>query len=196
MTGIILAGGEGLRFNRRTKALLKIKGKTIIERLLVKLSSVFDDLIIITNNPELCIYPIRAVKDIFPNKGSIGGLYTGLMYSKTEYNFVVASDMPFLNVRLIKYIKNICNGFDVVVPKVKSRYEPLHAIYSKNCAGVIGNQLGENNLKITDLFQSVRVKEIGEDVIKKIDPEFLSFFNINTPEDYQKALKLAKRAIA
>ncbi|MBI4655770.1 MAG: hypothetical protein HY746_03370 [Elusimicrobia bacterium] len=89
-------------------------------------------------------------------------------------------------------MKKSCNGFYVVVPKLKFRYETLHAIYSKDCIGTIETQLKKNNLKITDFFQNVKTKEITADIIKKFDPAFLSFFNINTPFNYRKALKIAE----
>lgn len=194
MTGIILAGGKSIRFGK-DKVLLKIGKKTIIETIINKFESIFDETLIVTNNfalfDKLSNYPINVTCDIIDNKGSLGGLYSGLVNSKSEYNFVVACDMPFLNVELIRYMKNNCNGFDITVPKLQTRYETLHAVYSKNCIKYIEKQLKNDNLKINAFFKYVKIKEVTVKTVKKFDKNLLSFFNVNTPYAYRKALKMA-----
>jgi molybdopterin-guanine dinucleotide biosynthesis protein A len=202
MTGIILAGGKNTRI-RTNKALLKIGDKTIIQVIVSKLKQVFDEIIVVTDRLEpINQLPIteltRIVNDIIPDKGSLGGLYSGLINSRSQYNFVVACDMPFLNVELIKFMKSNCNpaiacksGVDVIIPKLKTGYETLHAIYSKNCIAPIEKQLRQDNLKIIDFFSRMKVKEITEDIIKQFDSQLLSFFNINTEDDYKQALNIA-----
>ncbi len=193
MTGIILAGGKSTRFNGKNKAFFKIGNEIIIENIIKKLSSIFDDVVIVANDFKLPNYPVRIVKDIYPGKGPLGGIYTGLVNSNTKYNFVVACDMPFLNLELIEHIKNECRDdedFDIIVPKLGTHYEPLHAIYSKNCITCIEKQIRQDNLKITELFKYVKIKEIPEQIIKRFDPQLLSFFNVNTPLNYRKALKI------
>ena len=191
MTGIILAGGRNSRI-RTGKAFLKIGGKTIIKKTLDKFRKIFSEVIIVTNNfLEYQNSGARLVKDIIPDKGPLGGIYSGLVSSESEYNFVVACDMPFLNVELIKYIKNNCDGFDVIIPRLDRGYETLHAIYSKNCIVPIEKQLKQDNLKIIDFFLQVRIKKITEEIVQHFDPGLVSFFNINTNVDYQKAVKIA-----
>ena len=200
MTGIILAGGKNTRI-RTNKALLKIpsseagfKEKTFIRIIVEKLRGIFNEIIIVTNNPEEHkALRVKLVKDIIPDKGSLGGLYSGLVHSGTSHSFVVAVDMPFLNPDLIKYMKKFCPKYDVITPKIKGIYEPLHTIYSKNCLPHIEKQIQDNNLRIIEFFPKLRVKEIKEPTIRKFDPELLSFFNINTLEDYQKARELTSR---
>lgn len=188
MTGIILAGGKNTRIGK-SKPLLKIGNETIIENIINKFRVIFDEILVIGNNVLLYNFT-RVVADIISDKGPLGGLYSGLVNSKSEYNFVVACDMPFINVELVKYMKNNCDDFDVVTPKLKYGYEALHTIYSKNCISHIEKQLKQDNLKITDFFYHVRVKEITENIIKQFDPQLLSFFNINNDADYQQALRL------
>ncbi|MFN3966635.1 MAG: molybdenum cofactor guanylyltransferase [Endomicrobiia bacterium] len=191
MTGIILSGGKNTRIGTN-KAFLKIIGMEIIEIIVDKFKDIFEEIIVVTNSTEEYQHlEVKLVKDIIPNKDSLGGLYSGLVNSKNQYNFVVACDMPFVNVELIKFMKSNYNSFDVVVPKLKNGYEPLHAIYSKNCIGPVKKQIERNNLKIIDFFSEVRVKEITEDTIRQFDPQLLSFFNINTEDDYQQALNIA-----
>lgn len=189
MTGIILSGGKNTRIGFN-KAFIKIDNITVIEIIINKLKKIFEEIIIVTNFPEeYQKFNVKVVKDIIPDKGPLGGLYSGLVNSKSQYSFVVACDMPFLNVELIEFIKNNCSEFDVIVPKHKNGYEPLHAIYSKDCIYHIEKQLGQDNLKITGFFKKVKLKEITEDIIKHFDPDLLSFFNINTKSDYEEVLR-------
>lgn len=184
-TGIILAGGESVRMGK-DKAFILFSGKPLIETVMVKLSALFKDLIIITNKPRLYRkYGIKIQKDILPGRGPLGGIYTGLLSSKTLHNFIVACDMPFLNQDLIRYMVEEINGFDVVIAKAHGRFQPVHAVYSKHCIGPIENELSKNNLKITNFFQYVKVRTITEKEAARFDPDGLSFKNINTPENIE-----------
>lgn len=187
---IVLAGGNSTRINN--KPFLRLGDKTLIEYIVNRLNNSFNEIIIVTN--EIKKYNINSLKnnkkikvisDVIKNKGPLGGIYSGLTYSSKEYNFVLASDMPFVNINLVKYMKNII-GFDAVVPKFNSYIEPLYAVYSKNCLPIIKSQLEKNNLKIKNFIDKINVKYIEEDVIKKFD-DGLCFFNINTKEDLEKA---------
>ena len=185
-TGMILAGGKSSRMGE-DKSFILFSGKPLIENLIDKLSPLFEDLIIITNQPHLYRkYGIKTQRDILPGRGSLGGMYTGLLFSKNMYNFIVACDMPFLNQDLVEYILKESNGYDVVVPERNGKFQPLCAVYSKNCIRPIETKLSRNNLKITDFFQYVQVKTITEKEIGKLDPQQLCFVNINTPQDYQR----------
>ena len=122
--------------------------------------------------------------------GSLSGLHSGLVASKSKYNFVVACDMPFLNEELVRYMKNGCENYDIVVPKINHRYEPLFAIYSRNCISFIEKQLERDNRKIMDILALVNKRVITHDELNKFDSEALSFFNINTHVDYQQGLNI------
>lgn len=129
--------------------------------------------------------------DLYPGKGALGGIYTGLVSSANFHNLTVACDMPFLNIELLRYMIELCPGFDAVVPRVGRNVEPLHAIYSKNCLDPIARLLKHGNLQIGNLFNSVKVRYIEQDEIDKFDPEHLSFFNVNTKADLERAWELA-----
>lgn len=199
MTGIILAGGRNTRMGLH-KALLKINGETIIESIIKQMFLLFEEVIIITNAKEIfntlrytshCNRrAIRVLPDIIPNKGPLGGIYSGLVYSKTKYNFIAACDMPFINLELVKYMMKNVRNYDVIVPRTEKGYEPLHAIYSKDCIVHIERQIKQNNLKTTNFFTKVKIKEIGERVVRGIDPLLRSFFNINSNADYQQVLNI------
>lgn len=193
MTAVILAGGE----NKRTglnKALLKLNGQSLMETIIGKLRNLFKEVIIVSSYPrEYEHLNLKVVKDLIPQKGPLGGIYSGLSFSKSSHSFVVACDMPFINPDLIRYMKVRIDDSDVLIPKTREGYEPLHAFYSKNCLDVIRKQLdSEASLKIVDFFDQVKVKYIEEEEVRKFDPDGLSFFNINTSGDLNKARQIAK----
>lgn len=138
----------------------------------------------------------RTVVDLYPGKGSLGGIYTGLTYSNSFYNLVVACDMPFLNTALLRHMISLSTGFDVVIPRLDDNIEPLHAVYSRNCASFIEEQLKRDDLRIRGFFDSVKVRYIEKEELERFDPEHLSFFNVNTEADLVKARTMAKTEAA
>lgn len=187
MTGIVLAGGNNSRMGKK-KAFINVFGNTIIDNIIATFQDIFLEIIIVTNNPEDFQYSgIKAVPDLIHGKGPLGGLYTGLNEARYEQCFVMACDMPYTNRRLIQYITGI-TGYDVVVPKINGRYEPLFACYSKKCAAYAREQLEEGNLRLSSIFPELRVKEIGTEELKIYDEGLLSLININTPEDLSKLI--------
>ena len=186
ITGIILSGGKSSRMGG-DKAFLPFPVRPLIEITLANLSGLFAELIIVANKLEPYLrYGVKTVADIVPERGPLGGIYTGLLSSDTMYNFIVACDMPFINQDLIRYMVQRIDDFDVVIPMYNDRFEPLCAVYSKKCIKSIEEELSKGNLKIRDFFQQAKVKTISQKEIVKFDPQGLSFKNINTPEDHKK----------
>jgi molybdopterin-guanine dinucleotide biosynthesis protein A len=194
-TGIILAGGKNLRLGRN-KALEKIGGVTIIERVVNSLTPVISQLIIVTSDGKNHLIPIpfaKFVADIYPGKGPLGGIYSGLSASNTELSIAVACDMPFLNTRLLQHMVEFSPGYDAVVPVLrKSFFEPLHSIYSINCLSIIKNHIETGQLSIRAFLSEANVRYINEDECRKYDPDLLSFFNINRQSDLEQAMKIAE----
>lgn len=187
MAAIILSGGNNRRM-LRNKAFLQIKQKTIIEREIEVLSTLFSRIIVVTHTPENHEYlRVDLVSDLLSGKGPLGGIYSGLIASKDKYNFVVGCDLPFLNAGLISYMVKVTNGHDIVVPKLNGFVEPLHAVYSKHCLIPIRRQLDRNELRIQSFFGEVKVRYVGKSEIEGYDPDHIAFFNINTEDDLKKA---------
>lgn len=183
ITGMILSGGKSLRMGEN-KAFIEIEGMPIIQRICNLFRGLFREVIIVTHQRELYLHLEATVhKDLFPNAGALGGLYTGLIYSSFPYAFTVACDMPFLKASVIEYLSQQVERYDVVVPKTHDGLQPLHAIYSKNCIPPIQKMLQEKKTRIIDFYPSVRVKMIEAKEILGIDPEMESFINLNTPEE-------------
>ena len=198
MTGVILAGGKNSRIGLN-KAFLEIGGKRIIDRTVEIYKKIFDEILIITNTPEDYQYLTESVilseaknlklkiyTDLIPHRGSLGGIYTGLYYSKSDYAFFSACDMPFLNERVIRHIIKGAKDYDIIVPYFKHRLHPLHAVYSKKCLPLIKVMVGKNRLKIKDLFLKCKVKRITDIPETKLPP----FSNINTMRDFRRADKM------
>jgi molybdopterin-guanine dinucleotide biosynthesis protein A len=200
VTGIVLAGGMSRRLGR-DKAVETIEGRTLISRVLDSLAHVTQELVVVVNNHEreeelaLPDSVIVAV-DIYPDTGSLGGIFTGLSASSNQWGFVVACDMPFLNLELLEYLLSQRGGHDIVVPVIDHRPEPTHAAYSKVCLPAIETRLRANDLKIAKFFDDVRAKYVSQRNVEDLDPGGLSFFNVNTEEDLTRARMLAGEGAA
>ena len=189
VTGVILAGGKSLRFGRN-KSFVEINGTRLIERVVHVLKLVFKHIIIITNSPqEYLSLGLPTYEDIIKGLGPIGGIYTGLEAIKDEKGFFVACDMPFINEDLVRYIVGVSYSFDVVVPKIDWRIEPLHALYSKSCLPTIKDLIASNIYQIRKTFQTLHVRYVDETEIKSHDPQMRSFMNINRQNELLDIMK-------
>ncbi len=195
MSSIILAGGNSSRLGLN-KALEIINGKSLVQHVANCLTSLSEEIIIVTARYECPSYfpfipMMKTVADIHPGKGPLGGIYSGLVTSSYSRAIIVGCDMPFPNFALLNYMTQLSPAFDIVVPRIGEKVEPLCAIYSRNCLLPIHKLLKRDELKISRLFSVVRTRYVTEDEIDKFDPEHLSFFNINTQADLDKARRLA-----
>lgn len=192
MNAIILAGGKNERMAKK-KAFLKLRKKPIIGIVIGNLQPLFEEVIIVTNFLQKYEHlKVKVVKDVISYCGPLGGLYSGLKESKSHYNFVTGCDMPFLKIPLIKHLVDNCKGNDVTIPKFDGFLEPLCAIYSRNCLEAIKEELDKNNLALRSIFTKVRIKYILKKDLLRFDPDLISFFNINTAKDMERAKKLFK----
>jgi molybdopterin-guanine dinucleotide biosynthesis protein A len=193
MTSIVLAGGKSLRLGRE-KALEEIGGCSLIERVIERLSLLGNEIIVVTSSSDqLPDLGVKRVIDSYPGKGNLVGIYSGLKEVASSHGLVVGCDMPFLNVALLRHLIELSPGFDVVIPRVDDEMEPLHAVYSKNCLAPIEATLGEGKRRIVDFFPAVRVRYIESADIEEFDPQHLSFFNINSEADLERARILLER---
>ena len=191
---IILAGGKNTRI-ARNKAFIQLAGKTVLENTINILQKISSQVIIVTNRKEAYLkFKAFVAVDLIRESGPLGGIFSGLCYSTSYYSFVVGSDMPFPQIGLIQLLLEKCTNQDVVIPETNGEVEPLFAIYSKNCLPVIFHHLQKHDLRIRHILGELRVERVGEEEIDTVDPEHLSFFNINTPEDLKKAQTLLSRA--
>ncbi|OGP88553.1 MAG: hypothetical protein A2031_02730 [Deltaproteobacteria bacterium RBG_19FT_COMBO_43_11] len=187
LTGIILAGGKNARMGKK-KSFLKVENARLIDKILGVYHEIFSEVIIVTNDPLFYTEFANAVlvTDIYKDKGALGGIYAGLFFASYNYSFIAACDMPFLNADFICYLIEQADKYDIVVPQFSDGFQPLHAIYSKNCLPAIKRHLLADKLKITAFYKELRVFPVCEDQIKPFNKDGRLFLNINTPEDLKK----------
>ncbi|MBN1613393.1 MAG: molybdenum cofactor guanylyltransferase [Deltaproteobacteria bacterium] len=169
------------------KAFLEIDGERLIDRTVRIFREIFDEIILVTNSPlEYLDQDVDIVTDIYKGKGALGGIFTGIFYASGSRSFVAACDMPYLNRSFIEHMIRLADAYDVVVPRTAEGYQPLHAIYSKNCLAPIKKLLLEDRLKVSGFFKGRKLLMIGEEILRGFDPEGMMFFNVNTKEDLGK----------
>jgi len=189
---IILAGGDSKRLGS-PKALLKFQDCSLIELIIRRLEGYFDQLTLVTDRADLYNHlPVQITGDIIKTdeKSPLRGIHAGLSSSPLPHQFVAACDMPFLNLDLISYMEKHAKGYDAVVPRIGKYFQPLHAYYSRTCIELIEHQVNKGQYKVTDFYNQLNIKYIGEDEIERFDPQQLSFMNINRWSDYEAALKI------
>ncbi len=194
ITGVILAGGRGTRFHGRNKALIQINGGTILDRLCKVLSSIFDHVLLITNAPQdYLAWDIAMASDLFGIRSSLTGIHAALFHATTPYVFCTACDTPFLQPELIRLIVGRMDGrYEVVMPETGKGTEALCAVYAKTCLPRIEQAVIDGRLKILRVFRQERIGRVPESEIRKVDPDLISFFNINTPQDLETARRLVQ----
>ncbi len=194
MTSIVLAGGKNRRL-ARNKAQEIIDGKSLIEHVTERLKPLTSHILIVTSKEQpglLVACKAEILVDLYPNKGPLGGIYTGLLAARSSHSLVVACDMPFLNTELLRYMVEFSANFDLVIPRVGNFVEPLHAVYTKSCLAPIEYMIKQGKLSILDLLSLVQARFLEAKEIDSFDPKHLSFFNINAEADLEMARQLAE----
>ncbi len=192
-TGVILSGGLSTRFNGQDKALLRVGGRRILDRLYDIFSDLFDEIILVTNQPlQFVEWDLTIVTDLFPVRSSLTGIHAGLFYMKNPFAFFSACDTPFLKKELVEtLLENIDKSHDIIMPETSAGMEPLCAIYSKRCLKAAEHHIKQNKFKIQRALSNHRLKKIPEAKLRLKDPELRSFFNINALEDLKVAEEMA-----
>lgn len=195
VSAVVLAGGMSRRLGR-DKAVEPLEGEPLIRRVLSRVAQVTDETVVVVNHAarasELPLGgDVATAVDRYPDSGSLGGIFTGLEAARSEWALIVACDMPFLNIPLLRRILSLREGRDAVVPIVEGRPEPTHAAYSRRCLPHIERRLRANDLKISRFFEDVDVGYLPQLAVDEYDPGHLSFFNVNTEQDLERARQLA-----
>ena len=198
VTGVILAGGKSRRMGQN-KALLRLGNETIIGQVIHRIQPISDELLLITNSPdEYKHLGITMHKDIIPNAGALGGIHAGLTYASHQTVICVGCDNPFLMPNLLTYLVSVLGEHDAVMPytykkppsdneNVQITLQTLCAVYSKRCLPIIEQMLNEPDLRVHALQERANVLTLAPEIWQTYDPEGHSFFNVNAPEDFEKA---------
>ena len=185
----IIAGGQSRRMGR-DKAFVELAGKPLIEHVIERSADLKQaETILITNDPAQYQHlGLPMYSDVFPGKGSLGGIYTALVQAKSPSSLVLACDMPFVNADLLRFmIQKMDDEGDIVVPRVDGYPQGLHAIYKKTCIKPIAEQLAADQLKIIRFYDQMRVRYLDESDYAAHDPQARSFSNLNTPAELADA---------
>jgi molybdopterin-guanine dinucleotide biosynthesis protein A len=199
ITGIILSGGKSSRMGRN-KSLLKVGDTTVIERVRDLLKSIFQDVILITNDPEEYKFlGLTMFEDVYKHRGPLAGIHSGLVHSSTDVNYIISCDIPFMTQEMIKYLVDYKTDKKVTIAKAVGFIQQLAGKYSKACVSEAEEMLKEQiKAERRDDIQRKRrcnvlklVDRVGAEII---DAEKLPFynedlyFNMNKTEDYELLL--------
>jgi molybdopterin-guanine dinucleotide biosynthesis protein A len=199
---VIQAGGQSARMGE-DKALKPFLGHPLIQRVIERLSPLADEMLVTTNRPDDYAFlnastspaqRIRLVPDLVAGRGALGGLYTALASANGDMVAVVACDMPFASPSLIEAATRLMvnEDADVVIAKTAEGHEPFHAVYRRaTCVPAIRSAIEADKWKVIAWFPAVKVHELSPDEVRKYDPSGLCFWNVNTPEEFAEAERLA-----
>ena len=175
----------------RDKALLPLGEMSLIEHVLRRVEGLGDEVLITTNQPDAYAFlGMQMVGDRRPGAGALNGLLTALEAGHGDRVLLLACDTPFVNRALLEHMLAINTDAEVVIPERGERLQPMHAIYAKSCAGPVSEALENGEKRMISFFPHIRTRIVQQEVLDQYDPDGLSFFNANTPEDLTKAEKL------
>ena len=192
MTSIILLGGSSTRLGR-DKAMEVLAGVSLLDRVINKMTQISNEILLVmkpgqSRNINFSSSSVKIIFDTPLSNGPLGGLYSGLKASSSEYAWVVGCDMPFLNTELLKYQMEFASKYDAVVPKF-NQLQALHAVYGRSCISSIETLFKQNrNQAIQSFFPLVNVLYLEKSDILDYDPSGKSFFNVNTNDDLELAI--------
>ncbi|MGB8984445.1 MAG: molybdenum cofactor guanylyltransferase [Anaerolineales bacterium] len=195
LTVCIQAGGASSRMGE-DKALKTFLGRPLIQRVVERLVPIAEEVIVTTNTPDdYRFLGLRLVPDLRPGRGALGGLYTAIASAAQPVVAVTACDMPFASAPLLEAARWLLveEAADVVIARSEEGYEPLHAVYRRaTCLPAIEAALDADQWKVIAWFPQVKVRILTSEEIKRYDPSGLAFWNVNTPEEFVEAEKIAQ----
>jgi molybdopterin-guanine dinucleotide biosynthesis protein A len=200
---LILAGGRSRRLGQ-DKVWLMLDGQPLVERVARRVLPIADEIIFSTMAPDRFAdlarslpVPVQIVPDQQPGRGPLEGIRAGLAIARCELVLALATDLPFVSLPLLAHMVEIAAGLDAVVPQIHHRHsgvlalEPLHALYRRSCLPAIAARLAVGDNVAYSFLDDVRARHLCPEEIQAFDPDFLSFFNVNSPDDWREALRLA-----
>lgn len=192
-TAIILAGGKSSRMGF-DKQFLKLRDKFIIEMITERLQKVFGEIIIVTGRPdEYEKYGFKLVEDEVKDFGPLAGIHVGLKSSGSMHNYIVACDMPFINLKYLEYMMELIEQHggmvDGVITRLGEWIEPFNAFYSKSLLPKIEENIENGKRQINLLLQGSNVLYISESKARVFSPDWAMFTNVNTQKDYESLMK-------
>jgi len=191
-TGVVVAGGWSKRMGRRKEA-MEFGGVSLLEHVIARVGGMFSRVVVVAKEPEqLPALGVEVVKDCREGSGPLAGICGGLEALETEYAFVCACDMPFVNAGVVRVLWGHAGEGEVVIPRGELGLEPLHAFYSKRCLEPVKRALRAGKRRIVDFFHEVSVVEVGAEELSRVGDYEESFLNLNTPDEYERAVEVMR----
>ena len=202
----ILAGGRGTRLGGADKGALAIGGHTILDRQLDVLSGLVGNVFLV-GGPRPVTGPaarLPHVADLHAGLGPLAGIQAALQHltggpgPAAEVLLIVACDLPFLSRPFLAYMLDRAVAgaaeVDVVVPRTEDCLHPLCAAYNRRVRGAVDARLASRALAVQALFDELRVVVVGPEVVATFDPDGIMLWNVNTPDEYERACARAAMA--
>ncbi len=192
-TAIILAGGESRRMGH-DKASLLLGGRTLLEQVIATMQQVFPCVIVSVRQPRPEIHLLQVCDEPSwqqqASAGPLAGLAAGLAGITTPWAFAVACDMPFVAPALAELLGRYRTGYQAVVPVVQGQLQPLAAYYAGSALGVMRALLSSGaNYSLRAVLEQLQVRYVDESELMQADPQLRSFFDLDTPQDVERALR-------
>ena len=186
----ILAGGRSSRMGE-DKGLVQLNGRPMIQHVIDAVADLGAETFLVSNRPQAYSrFGLRIAEDDSPGRGSLEGLRTALTAARSDYVLVVGCDMPFIQRPLVEHLVSIKRSFEALVPRYGGRLQPMLAVYGVTCLSHINRMLDQDQMKLGQVLDGVDSAIVEEDTVRKFDPDGISFRNVNTPEDLQRANRL------
>ncbi len=193
-SAIVLAGGRSSRMGR-PKASLDFGGVPLLTRIISELKRRFAEIVVVaapeSRDSLVSLNEIKIVRDETAFAGPLDALRRGLDAVTDQVAFACSCDLPLLDSDVAAAIVAMLAGFDAAIPVIGEKLQPLHAVYRKRCASALGTLAARGESRLSAIADAVNTRRVGERELKAIDPGLRSFFNVNTPDDYQRALEMA-----
>jgi len=179
------------------KAFLRLGGKLLISHVIDAAREFSTEILIVTDEEknlnfllDLTSPHVRVVSDVEPGKGPLIAVYSGLQHTRSEYCAILPCDSPFVKARVMLHLEKRAQGMDGAVPLWPNGYiEPLHSIYKTSAAREAAEiAIREGNLRVSSMVERLnKVALVPVEELRRLDPELLTFFNINDLTDLRRA---------
>ena len=184
-SAIILAGGKSSRMGF-DKQFLEIDEHKLMDSIISKLDTQFREIILVTNKPDRYKHlSHKVITDIIIGNGPLSGIHAGLMEASSRYSFVMACDMPNINMDYVRYMISCIEDRDIdgCVTIGKDGVEPFSGFYSKRIVEKVESHLKKGKRSMHYLLDDLQIHYIKENIARQFSPDWDMFLNLNTIED-------------
>jgi molybdopterin-guanine dinucleotide biosynthesis protein A len=194
-SAIVVAGGRNSRMGR-PKAGLDFGGVPLLTRTISELNRRFAEIVVVAapeseDSLQIALPAIKTIRDETAYQGPLDALRRGLGAVTNEIAFACSCDLPLLDSDVAAAIVAMLGDFDAAIPVVGEKLQPLHAAYRKRCASALAALAMRGESRLIAIADAVKTRRISENDLLVVDPHLRSFFNLNTPADHQRALRIA-----